>query len=85
MIVVRRADEAVVGDVHQLPQRAHAAGAFDDVVHELLGRDAGGLRLLFDLLAVLVRAGQEHDVKPAQPFITGHRIACNGCIGMADM
>ena len=74
MVIIRGADEAVVGDVHQLPQRAHAAGAFDDIVHKLLGRDAGGLRLFFDLLAVLVRAGQEHDVIAAQALIACDRI-----------
>ena len=85
MIVVRRADEAVVGDVHQLPQRAHAAGAFDDVVHELLGRDAGSLGLLLDLLAVLVRAGQEHDVIAAHALVARDRIGRNRAVGVADV
>ena len=48
------------GGLHELPQVENALLARDDVVHELLGRDAGGLRLRLDLLAVLVGAGQEH-------------------------
>ena len=37
MVIVGGADEAVVGDVHQLPQIPDAPGAFHDAVHELLG------------------------------------------------
>ena len=60
VVVVGGADEAVVGDVHQLPQVQDALGALHDVVHELLGGHSGRLGLVLDLLAVLVGAGQEH-------------------------
>ena len=62
MVVVGGADEAVIADVHQLPQILDALGALDDVIDELLRRNAGLLGLQLDLLAVLVGAGQELDV-----------------------
>ena len=65
VVVVGGADEAVVGDVHQLPQVQDAPGALHDAVHKLLGGDAGLLGLVLDLLAVLVGAGQEHDLAAA--------------------
>ena len=85
MVVVGGADEAVVGDVHQLPQILHAAFAQDDIVHELLGGDAGLPGLLLDLHAVLVGAGEEHDVAAAQALIAGHGVGGDGAVGMADM
>ena len=85
MIIVRGTDEAVVGDVHQLPQIENALRPGNDVVNELLRRDAGGLRLVFDFLAVLVRAGQEHDIVALQALIARHGIGRNGAVGMADM
>ena len=62
MVVVGGADEAVIADVHQLPQILDALGALDDVIDKLLRRNAGLLGLQLDLLAVLVGAGQELDV-----------------------
>ena len=85
MIIVRRADEAVVGDVHQLPEVQDALRARDDVVDELLRGDARGLGLVFDLLAVLVGAGQEHHVVALQPLIAGHGVGRHGAVGMADV
>ena len=85
MIIVRRADKAVVGDVHQLPEVQDALRARDDVVDELLRGDARGLGLVFDLLAVLVGAGQEHHVVALQPLIAGHGVGRHGAVGMADV
>ena len=85
MIVVCRADEAVVGDVHQLPQVQNALLALDDLVDELLRRDARGLRLLFDLLTMLVRAGEEHHVFAAQAVIARDGIGRDGAVGVADV
>ncbi len=85
VIVVGGADEAVVGNVHQLPQVLHAVLADDDPVHELLGRDAGGLGLLLDLLAVLVGAGEEHHVIALQALVAGDGVGGHGAVGVADV
>ena len=68
MVVIRCADEAVVRNIHELPQIEDALFAADDVVDELLRGHARGLGLIFDLLAVLVGAGQEHDVIALHPL-----------------
>ena len=85
MIVVRRADEAVVRDIHQLPQIENALFARDDVVDKLLRGHARGLGLLFDLLAVLVRSGQEHHVAALEPLVARHRVGGHGAVGVADV
>ena len=85
MVVIRGADEPVVGDVHQLPQVLDAPVALHDVVHEFLGGDAGLLGLGLDLLAVLVRAGEEHDVLALQPVVAGQGVRGHGAVGVADV
>jgi len=85
MVVVGGADEPVVGDVHQLPQVLHAPVSLYDVVHELLGSDAGLPGLGLDLLAVLVRAGEEHDVLAPQAVIPGQRVRGHRTVGVADV
>ena len=85
MVIIRRADEAVVGNVHQLPQIENAAFAANDVVDELLRRDAGGFCLVLDLLTVLVRSGEEHDVVAGQALIARHRVGRDGAVGVPDM
>ena len=44
-----------------------------------------GLGLLFDLLAMLVRAGEEHHVLAAQTVVARDRIGRDGGIGVADV
>ncbi|MPM97713.1 hypothetical protein SDC9_144890 [bioreactor metagenome] len=85
MVIVRGADEPVVGNIHQLPQVLDALGPLHNPVHELLGGDAGLLGLCLDLLTVLVGAGQEHDVIAVEPLIAGNRIGGNGAVGVADV
>ena len=85
MVIVRGADEAVVGDVHQLPEIEHALLAGNDLIDKLLRRDAGGLGLVLDFLAVLVGAGEEHHVIAAQTLVAGDRVACDGAVGVADV
>ena len=85
VVVVGGTDEAVIADVHQLPQILDALGALDDVVDELLRRNAGLLGLQLDLLAVLVGAGQELDVVALQPLVAGHSVGSDGAVGMADV
>ena len=85
MVIVGGADEAVVGDVHQLPQVLDALGTLHDAVHEFLGGDAGLGGLVLDLLAVLVGAGEEHDVIALQALVAGQGVGGHGAVGMADV
>ena len=85
VIAVGGADEAVIADVHQLPQIQHAARGGDDVVHELLGRDSGLPGLVLDLLAVLVRTGEEHDLAAGQTLVAGHGVGGHGAVGLTDV
>ena len=85
MIVVRRADEAVVRNIHELPQVENALFAADDVVDKLLRGHARVARFVLDLLAVLVRSGQEHDVVARQALVARHRVGRHGTVGVADV
>ena len=85
MVIVSGADEAVVGDVHQLPQVQHPPGTGDDVVHILLGGDAGLSGLVLDLLAVLIGAGEEHDLLALEAVVTGEGIGSHSAVGVADV
>ena len=82
VVAVGRADEAVVGDVHKLPEVEDAALALDDAVDELLGRAAGLFGLLLYLLAVLVR---EHNVVAAHSLIPRDGVRRDGAVGVAYM
>lgn len=85
MVVICGADEAVVGDIHQLPQVLDPLGALHNVVHKLLGGNAGLLGLVLDLLAVLVGAGEKQHVAAGQPLIAGHGVGGHGAVGVADV
>ncbi|MPM78914.1 hypothetical protein SDC9_125929 [bioreactor metagenome] len=85
MVIVRGADEPVVGDVHQLPQILHAPWSFHDAVHKLLGGNTGLLGLRLNFLAVLVRAGEEHHVEAVKPLIAGDGVGCDSAVGVADV
>jgi hypothetical protein len=85
MVVVGGADEAVVGDVHQPPQIPDAPLPVHDSVHEFLGGDAGLPGLVLDLLAVLVSAGEEHDVIAAKALVAGKGVGGHSAVGVADV
>ena len=85
MVVIGRADESVIADVHQLPQILDALGALHNVINKLLRGDAGLLGLQLDLLAVLIGAGQELDIVALQALVAGHGIGRHSAVGMADM
>ena len=76
------AHKAVVARVHQVPDALDLAG---DLVDELLGRDALGLGLELDLLAVLVRAGLEIDLVALQPLEAADGVRQHDLIGVADV
>ena len=82
VVVVGGADEAVVADVQQLPQILD--GGYD-LVHILLGGHAGIGGLVLDLLAVLVGAGQEHDVVALHPLEACQCVAGHGGVAVADV
>ena len=80
--VVSRADEIAVINVHQLPQILDAR---DNLIHILFRRDALFLRLALNLLAMLVRAGQEIDVIACQLLEARHRVRRRGAVGVTDV
>ena len=85
MVVIGRADEAVIADVHQLPQILDALGALDDVINKLLRGDAGLLGLQLDLLAMLISTCLKIYVITLLSFKTCDRIRKNDLIGISDM
>ena len=82
MVVVGGADEAVVADIHQLPQVLDGG---NDLIDVLLGSDACIGCLVLDLLAMLVGSGQEHDVIALHPLEAGQRVAGHGGVAVADV
>ena len=82
VVVVGGADEAVVADVQQLPQILD--GGYD-LVHILLGGHTGIGGLVLDLLAVLIGAGQEHDVIALHPLEACQCVAGDSSIAVADV
>ena len=79
---VRGADEVIVLDVHQFPE---LLGLGNDLVYELLGCYACFGSLFFDLLAVLVRAGEEVGVVAGHALEAGHGVGSHGGVGVADV
>ena len=85
VVIVGRADETVVRDIHELPEVQDTAGAFDDLIHKGLGRDASFLRFFLDLLAMFIRAGKEHNIIAPQALIAGDGVSGDGAVGVADV
>ena len=85
MVIVGRADEAVIADVHKLPKVFDAFFAFNDVINELLRGNACFCGFVFDLLTVFVRTCEEHNVIACEAFVTRHHIGGNGAIAVADV
>ena len=82
MVVVGGADEAVVAHVQQLPQILDGG---HDLVHVFLGGHAGIGGLVLNFLAVLIGAGQEHDVVALHPLEAGQCVAGDGGVAVADV
>ena len=85
VIFVGGTDEAVVGDVHQLPEILDALFALDDAIDERLGRDAGFPGLGLDFLPVLIGAGEEDHIRTPHSLIPGHHVGRYGAVGVTDM
>jgi hypothetical protein len=78
----RRTDEIVIGDGKPLPEGLEALNHFIAVsfwVHPSL---LGGL---LNLLAMLVSAGKEKNLKALQTLVTGEDVSGNGGVGVADV
>ena len=82
MALVGGADEVVVIHIHQFPQILDAC---HDLVHIGLRGHALGLGLALDLLAVLVRAGEEVGVIAFQLLEAGGGVGGDAAIGVADV
>ena len=82
MIRIGRADKAVIGNVHQLPQILDAAY---NLIDKFLRRHTGFLCLVLNLLTVFIRTGQEHDIIALQALKAGHGIGCHGTVAMTDV
>ena len=82
VVIIGGADKAVVADIQQLPQILDSS---HDLVHILFGSYTGIGSLILDLLAVLIGAGQEHDVVALHPLKAGQRIAGHGGVAVADV
>ena len=82
MVGVGGTDETVVGDVHAVPYRLDGVGG---AVHVLLGGLACRVGVFLDLLAVLVGAGEEPDVKAHHPLIAGDHIGQHDVVDVAHV
>ena len=82
MVIIRGADEVIIGNVQGIPNAADVAG---DPVHERLGLHPGGFCLLLDLLAVLVGAGLEEDVVALRAAEAGDRVRQDDLVAVADV
>lgn len=82
MLLIRGADELIVGGMHQIPVAADDSG---DPVYILLGRFPCFLRLFFDFLAMLVCAGLKDHIVALISLIAGNGIRQNDLIGIADV
>ena len=82
MVVICCADKAVIRDVHQLPQILDAG---NDVVDKFLRGNARLSSLVLNFLAVLIRAGQEHDIIALQTLVARHNIGGDGAVAVSDM
>src|SRR5699024_8264055 len=82
VVIVGRADEPVVADVHRLPQ---VLDRRDDRIDIFLRGHALGGGLVLNFLAVLVGAGQEHDFFALGAVVAGQRVAGDGCVAVADV
>ncbi|MPM59569.1 hypothetical protein SDC9_106413 [bioreactor metagenome] len=82
MIVIRGADEFIIGDVQELPEVLKPC---DDMIHIRLRGYTGGLCLAFDLLAVLVRAGEEEGLVPALAVIARDGVCRDRAVSVANV
>ena len=82
MVLVRGADELVVGGVHQIPDPSDLPC---HTVYEFLRRYSGCLCLLLDLQAVLVRSRLEADIVALLSFKTCDGVCQHDLIGISDM
>ena len=82
MIVVRGADELIIGDIQQFPEILESR---NDLVYILLRGNARRLGLALNLLAVLVRTGQKERFIAALTLVAGDGVGRDGAVGVSDV
>ena len=82
VVIIRRANKAVVGNIHKLPK---AVEPRNDVVNILLRCNSRFRCLAFNLLSVFVRTGQKVNIIAAHSLIACKRVRVHGAIGVSDM
>ena len=76
------ADEIVIGDVKAPPEVLETDHHLVAVLLGCFPPLPGGL---FHFLAVLVRAGEEHDLPSGHPHVAGNHVSCDGSINVPDV
>ena len=61
----------------QFDEQVFRVGVFDHVVQH----DS----LVLDLLAMLIGAGEEHDIAAGEPLIAGHGVSGHRAVGVSDV
>ncbi len=82
VVIVRRADKLVVGDVEQFPQ---VLELLRDPVHIVLGGDARLFGVLLDFLTMLVRPGQKHHVVPLHSLVARNGVARQRAVAVPNV
>ena len=82
MIIVRGADEFIIGSIHQIPDPLDLACR---IIHKLLGCHACGLCLQLDLLAVLVGSCLEKYVIALLSLESGNAVCQHNLVGIANV
>ena len=82
MILIRRADEAVIGGIHLIPDSLDFSCRFID---KLLRRLAGLCRSFLNFLTMLIRTGLEINIITVCTLIAGNAVRHDNLVGIADM
>jgi hypothetical protein len=77
-----RPDEIIIGNIELLPQ---VLNRMTTLSASSWGDSPFSAALFLYFLPVFISAGQEKDLFPGQPLITGQSIGYNSCISMTDM
>ena len=82
MILIRRADEAVIGGIHLIPDSLDFSCRF---INKLLRRLAGLCCSFLNFLTMLIRTGLEINIITVCTLIAGNAVRHDNLIGIADM
>ena len=82
MVIVGSADIAVVADAHTFPKLFE--GLYD-LINVFLWSNSRCLSFFFDLLTMLVRSGEEHNIIALHTLVSCNSIAGNGRVAVSDV